>query len=214
MIHQSFGQWLSGINEMQLPVYDSETVAFLKALEAESEIYWNIPEEVGQFFQKLILKLRPMRLMEVGTSSGYSAIVMGFALRQNLAIHNVDGRLFTIESHQGRFDLAGQNILKAGVQNFVTQIKGHAPEIFHSDENLKLGSFDLVFFDGIKKQHIDFLEQSLGLLKEGGVLIADNVRSHWKDMEAFVKRVDELGLFEGQIMEMGDGVYIGIKKES
>ncbi|MCC6643470.1 class I SAM-dependent methyltransferase [Candidatus Peregrinibacteria bacterium] len=222
MKHQSFEQWLETIGDIDLPIFDQEIQTLLNELERQSEIYWNVPAEVGEFFYKLIVKLRPKRLMEVGTSNGYSAIRMGLALKQNPAIH-VDGdagvgaqesagKLFTIESHGGRFELAAANIRRAGLTDFVVQIKGHAPEIFHSDENLKVGNFDLLFFDGIKKQHVDFLEQGIGLLKDGGVLIADNVTSHWKDMEAFVRRVEEMGVFEGRTLEIGDGVYVGIKK--
>lgn len=182
-------------------------------LEKSSEQFWNIPREVGQILYFLVRGKRPKRILEIGTSSGYSGIWLAKALSDNAAEFGAMGELVTVESHAERFVLAGQNFEKTQLNGFIKQVKGHAPEVFETEELIKSGRFDLMFLDATKKQHEEFLKQGLPLLSEGGMLVADNVLSHAEVMSGFLKFAeDSEDLSGGEVLAVGDGLFIAIKK--
>ena len=195
-----------------MPPFGADMQALMKGLEATEKKFWNIPREVGEFFYRLLVTNSAHRVLEVGTSNGYSGIWLANAIKFNSDNRQKRG-LITIESHAERFDMAQQNFLKANLEDYVLQIKGHAPEVFDNND-IKSGGFDALFFDATKKQHVDFFKLGLPLLKEGGLLIADNIISHLDSMEPFLRVVEESKLFDGEVLKIGQGVYVGIKKES
>ena len=83
--------------------------------------YWNIPLDTAKFLYLMILSLQIKSVLEVGTSNGFSAIWLASGLKKT------KGKLTTIESHYERFDIAKENIKKAGLEGVVRQIRGHAP---------------------------------------------------------------------------------------
>src|SRR5690606_33899805 len=106
--------------------------------------YWQIPVEGAEYLYQTVLRLKPSLILEIGTSSGYSALWLVEALLASPSTQN--SRLITIESNADRFDFASQNFKKAGVESLIQNIKGHAPEVF-SQIDLS-PSIDLAFFDG------------------------------------------------------------------
>ena len=207
-----FKELLRNSEKVILPNFDADTEALMRGLEVTEKIYWNIPREVGEFLYKLLVSNGAVKVLEIGTSNGYSGIWLASAIKNNSNSRS-GGFLVTIESHGERYLLAQQNFLKAHLVEYIKQVKGHAPEVFENDD-IKSGSFDALFFDATKKQHVDFFNRGVPLLKEGGLLIADNILSHWDSMEAFVKTVESSNLFDGEVLKIGQGVYVGIKKES
>ncbi len=206
----NFKELLRKSETVILPHFNSDTEALMKGLESTEKTFWNVPREVGELMYRLLVSNDALKILEVGTSNGYSGLWLGSAIKANLGSRTEVG-LITIESHEGRFLLARDNFLKTGLTPYVKQIKGHAPEAF-DDQDIKAGGFDALFFDATKKQHVDFFNQGVPLLKQGGLLIADNILSHWDAMEAFVKTVEQSDLFDGEVLKIGQGVYVGLKK--
>lgn len=207
-----FKELLRNSEKVILPSFDADTELLMRGLEFTEKTYWNIPREVGEFLYKLLVSNGALKILEIGTSNGYSGIWLASAIKASLGSQS-KGCLVTIESHGERFLLAQQNFLRARLVDYIKQIKGHAPEVFDNDD-IKSGCFDALFFDATKKQHVEFFNRGVPLLKEGGLLIADNILSHWDSMEAFVKTVEASNLFDGEVLKIGQGVYVGIKKES
>lgn len=195
-----------------MQIFSKKVNRLLVDLEKSSGQFWNIPREVAQMLYFLVRIKQPEKIMEIGTSNGYSAIWMAKALADNERDFGVKGKLYTIESHQERFELAGKNLLEAELSSWVSQILGHAPEVFTNSPEISEGQFDLLFFDATKKQHLDFLKGGMPLLKEGGLIVADNVLSHWEEMQHFVRHADQLDELNGDLMRIGDGVYLGVKR--
>jgi predicted O-methyltransferase YrrM len=195
-----------------MSIFSKEVSDLLTELEGKSDQYWNIPKEVAQMLYFLVRTAKPKRVLEIGTSNGYSGIWLAQALAQNESDFGVSGALYTVESHQERFSLAADNFAKAGLVKYVKQVFGHAPEVFEMSLDVKAGEFDLLFFDATKKQHLEFLTKGLPLLKVGGVVIADNVLSHWDEMQHFVAYADGLPKLAGDLLKIGDGVYIAVKR--
>ena len=195
-----------------MSIFSKEVSELLAELEGKSDQYWNIPKEVAQMLYFFVRATKPKRILEIGTSNGYSGIWLAQALADNERDFGVSGCLYTVESHEERFALAGDNFAKAGVGGCVKQIKGHAPEIFGACSDIEEGEFDLLFFDATKKQHLEFLAKGLPLLKVGGVVMADNVLSHWDEMKHFVAYAEDVPGLSGDLLRVGDGVYVAVKR--
>ena len=196
----------ANINNIFMQFFSEKVNSLLLEMEAVSDAYWNVPKEVAQILYFLVLVKGAKKIMEIGTSNGYSGIWLAKALEQN------EGRLFTIESHNERYRLASENFKKAGVDSVVIQILGHAPEVFLTEKALMDGGFDLVFMDATKKQHKEFLNGIFDLLNLGGVIVVDNVLSHWGEMQSLVDYVDGIESLDSQLVRVGDGLLMMIKK--
>ena len=167
---------------------------------AEGNPYWNISPETAQYIISLLNTAKPKRVLEIGTSIGYSAICIGEALVA------WDGTLITIESHDERFALAQKNIEDSTLENII-QVKGHAPEIFLNIE----GTFDLCFFDATKYEHLSYFNALKERLNPGGIIITDNMISHNKELAEYKKTVEDDPQFESKLVDVGTGLLVSRK---
>ncbi len=183
----------------------SATDTVLSRLEQEitdSNTTWNISKDTAVFLQSLLREQRPLRVLEIGTSTGYSAICVAQVLNEWY------GQLITVESHKERFALAQKNIVDTGLQN-ITQVLGHAPEIL---EHIP-GTFDFIFLDATKYEHTSYFLALKNRLNAGGVIVADNMLSHEKEMQEYKKTVEADPQFESSIEHVGTGLMISRKTE-
>lgn len=178
----------------------SATDIVLSRLEQEiasNNTTWNIGKGTVIFLQSLLRDHRPMRVLEIGTSTGYSAICIAQVLNE------WSGQLTTVESHKERFALAQKNITDTGLQN-ITQVLGHAPEIL---ERIP-GTFDFVFLDATKYEHTSYFFALKNRLSAGGIVVADNMLSHEKEMQEYKKTVEADPQFESSIENVGTGLMV------
>jgi len=123
-----------------------------------------IDAEVGALLRVVALTARAKRILEIGTAIGYSGIWLAGALPP-------DGMLITLELSEERAREARENFTRAGVADRTTILVG--------DATLKIakvsGPFDLIFLDTDKQLYVKLLDRLVGLLRPGGVLVADNV---------------------------------------
>jgi predicted O-methyltransferase YrrM len=108
--------------------------------------------------------LTPAMILEIGTFTGYSAICLAKGLKPG-------GRLTTIDINDEFKEFCSSWFRKAGVDNLITQLTGRAQDIIPGLN----GQFDLVFIDGNKREYIDYYNASIGKVRSGGLIIADNV---------------------------------------
>jgi len=109
----------------------------------------NVPvirRETERFLQTVIMLIRPQRILELGTATGYSAIFMSKAAEE---LEVID----TIEDWKPRISEAAANIEKAGLREKINLIEGDALEVM---KKLK-EAYDLVFIDAAKGQYPDYL---------------------------------------------------------
>ena len=149
----------------------------LKKIEEGGEEFWIVGPEAGRMLWWLVRVLQPEVALEIGTSVGYSAIWIGAGLDE--------GKLWTVESHAERFEMARENILEAGMDGCVVQVKGHAPEVLGEVPD----GIGFAFFDATKYEHESYYEAVLPKMKKGGVIVVDNVKSHREEMAGFLDRV-------------------------
>ena len=166
--------------------------------------FWNVPRSTGEFLNEMVLFLGAEDVLEIGTSNGYSGIWLAEALS------HTGGRLYTVESHEERFEMAKNNFKKAGLEDFVVQIKGHAPEIL-SDNLILPKSFDLIFIDATKMEYLSYLEVVLPVLSSGGFIVADNCLTHYEDLEDFIDEVYELDELKSHLLTFDNGLMLSFK---
>ena len=127
----------------------------------------NVPivtKEVAEYLKFIVKTHKVKNILEVGTAIGYSGILMA------KEIVGQDGKLYTIEIDEKRYNQAQENIKKSGLSNIVS-IKGDAvEEIKKIEEN-----FDFVFIDASKGHYMDFFEDSIKLLNKNGIIFIDNI---------------------------------------
>ena len=117
----------------------------------------------GRLLKMLVEMIRPQRVLEVGTFSGYSAISMAEGLPEG-------GRLYTFEINDEMEDFTRQWIEGSEVADKIEFIIGDA-----LTEAPKLGiEFDMAFIDGDKRTYTDCYEMVLQVLRPGGFILADN----------------------------------------
>ena len=117
----------------------------------------------GKILEMISCMIRPQRILEIGTFTGYSAICLAKGLSE-------DGRLFTIEADDEITGVAGGYIRKSGLSDRITLITGDAREIIPDLDE----SFDLVYLDAEKNEYLDYYELSFPKVREGGFILADN----------------------------------------
>ncbi|MGC9344528.1 MAG: O-methyltransferase [Bacteroidales bacterium] len=118
----------------------------------------------GRFLEIISKLIQPLRILEVGTYTGYSAICLARGLKK-------EGKLFTIELNDELEQVHSKFFAQAGLKDKIVKINGDARlEIPKLDED-----FDLIFIDGEKEQYIEYYEAVLPKTKKGGLIIVDNV---------------------------------------
>ena len=178
-----------------------------------------IRKEMESFLRVMLSIKKPMRILELGTAVGYSAILMSEYIDEK-------GQIITIENYDKRIPIAKENIKKAGRENVIKLLEGDAMEIMPT---LESDQFDFVFMDAAKAQYIHFLPEVLRLMKKDGVLITDNVlqegdliqskyvvrrrdRTIHKRMREYLEVVKNHPQLETTIVPIGDGITMSVKK--
>ena len=128
---------------------------------------WNIPYADGKVLYDLILKNKYTKAMDIGTSTGLSAIWMAWALSKT------GGKLITIEIDEGRHKKALANFKAAGLSGYIDARLADAHELV---EKLA-GPFDFVFSDADKDWYTNYFKALAPKLEVGGCFTAHNVRN-------------------------------------
>jgi predicted O-methyltransferase YrrM len=131
---------------------------------ARDDANMQIAPEQGQFLALLVKLTGAKRVLEIGTFTGYSALVMALALPES-------GRLVTLDLNQETAQIAKEYWEKAAVSHKIEQKLGPARETLrHLD-----GPFELVFIDADKSNYGFYYEYALKLSPSGGLIVLDNM---------------------------------------
>ena len=119
--------------------------------------YLNITRDTGEFLRVLVLATRSSKILEVGTSNGYSTIWLASSLPP-------DGTVTTIEYSERKAEEALSNFERAGLANKISLLHGEAQAVLKdlSDQ------YDLIFLDADRSKYMDMIKDISRLLKIGG----------------------------------------------
>ncbi|GAB6099144.1 O-methyltransferase [Halanaerocella petrolearia] len=198
------------LREEQQPV--SEEIKEVEELAQEKNIPI-IEREVGNLLQLLIKLHQPQRILELGTAVGYSTLWMA---------EDYSNELVTIELKERDAKVAEKFFTDFGYDN-IELLVGDALEVMPNLE----GKFDFIFIDAAKGQYMNFLEEGLKLLTDGGVIVADDVlfkgmiaddrfyhprySTLTKRLREYVTTVMDDQRLSSSIIPLGDGVAISVK---
>ena len=177
-----------------------------------------IRKETQSFLKVLLMMKKPVRVLEVGTAIGFSALLMCEYLPEN-------GHITTIEKYEKRIPIARENFKRAGKEDRITVIEGDALEVMRSLE----GPFDFIFMDAAKGQYIHYMPEAIRLLSKDGVLMSDNVlqdgdiiesrfaverrnRTIHSRMREYLYELKHNDQLQTSIIPLGDGVALSVKK--
>ncbi len=133
----------------------------------------HVQGKVLEMFSRMI---RPEKILEIGTFTGFSALCLAKGLQPG-------GKLHTIELREEDAGTAKGYFIKAGMEKEIELHVGDALEIIPTLQQ----SWDLVFIDADKVNYINYYELTLSSLKKGGWLLADNVLFHGDVLDEVVK---------------------------
>ena len=169
---------------------------------------------LGKFLEMVSGLIRPEKILEIGTYTGYSAICLARGLKPG-------GELFTIDINDELQEKTRTFFDRAGLTDRIRCITGNAIEIIPTLED----EFDLVFIDGEKEEYIDYYNCVFPRLKTGGIILADNVLWDGKVMEPeekmdsatrsiydFNRMISADSRVENVILPLRDGINLIRKK--
>ena len=174
-----------------------------------------ISKDSLSFLFMLIDLKKPKRILEIGTAIGYCAI--------NLASFDCDLIVDSIERDEALYNKAKANVSKAKLEKRINLYLADALTI----DNNELKSYDLIFIDGAKAQYEKFFNKFKSLLKEGGIIVSDNLLFHnlpfeenvSKNVKGLTDKIKKYNLFlkeneefKTYFFQVGDGIGVSIKK--
>jgi predicted O-methyltransferase YrrM len=143
---------------------DDKVKSFLNKMKTQWRD-WNVPEVDGKILYDIILQNQYKRALEVGTSTGHSAIWIAWALSKT------GGKLITIEIDEDRYKQAVANFKEAGLSQFIEARNADAHQLVEALP----GPFDFVFIDADKDWYINYAKATIPKLEPGGCITAHNV---------------------------------------
>ena len=180
-----------------------------KALEDHIPI---IMDDTLEVIEKYLSKMKPKRILEIGTAVGYSAICFSKFLDK-------EGIIDTIERDEERIEEAKINIKNMNLEKVIHIYEGDAVEILPTLNN----KYDVVFIDAAKGKYPFFLKESLRMINKNGIIFADNIlykgyvlsdynkhkqRTAVRNLREYIKEISENPNLETKILEVGDGLAI------
>jgi predicted O-methyltransferase YrrM len=164
-----------------------------------------ITADTGTFLSILLKAINAKRILEVGTSSGFSTLWFADAVGKDRK-----SRLITIEMNPLKVEWAWKNFKEAGVDKMIEIRQGIALEVLH---NLK-GNFDFVFLDADKENIIKYFDLVLPMVRIGGIIAADNMLypEHYRpSMRKYARHVHGKPNIQSITVPIGMGEEITIK---
>jgi predicted O-methyltransferase YrrM len=176
-----------------------------------------IRKDMQSLLKFLLALTHPVNILEVGTATGFSALLMA-------EYSDDDTRITTIEKYEKRIPVAKEHFDLCDKGNKITLLEGDAADILKElDEG-----YDFVFMDAAKGQYENFLPHVMRVLKKGGLLVTDNVlqdgdivqsrfavtrrnRTIHARMREYIYDITHTDDLQTVILNTGDGVTLSVK---
>lgn len=171
-----------------------------------------IMDDTLEKIEEILKEEKPKRILEIGTAVGYSATMFAKYTDEDCIID-------TIEIDEERAKEAKENIEKIGVADRINIMVGNAVDILPTISQ----EYDIVFIDAAKGKYPVFLENAIRLIKNGGLILADNIlykgyvmsdynkhkqRTAVRHLREYIQEITENEKLESEILEIGDGLAI------
>lgn len=214
---------MSGITYDYMEQYIRSLISSNEGILKEMEDYAKensvpiIQKEIGKFLELMINIKKPVKILELGTAIGYSAILMHIS-------GNCGNNITTIERSNDMVNIARENINKYGYNDKIEVLEGECLEILEKLQD----KYDFIFMDAGKGHYNHFLPHCLRLLKHDGIIVADNVLFKGmvasrdllirrkitivKRMKTYLEMVSSNNELITSVLPMGDGIAVTTRR--
>ena len=164
----------------------------------------NLERETAQLLSLLVRSSGARRVLEIGTSNGYSTIWLASAAEIT------GGQVISIERSAEKQKMARENLARAGLADHVALVLGEASAVVRE----LAGPFDFVFFDADRTSAPDQLKALVPKLAPWALIAADNAISHPDEISGYLKAISAAEGFDHMVLPVGKGLslaYRGVK---
>lgn len=159
----------------------------------------NLHPDSAALIALLVRTKQARKVLEVGTSNGYSTLWLADAVR------DTGGSLRTLEIDKARKKAARQNLREAKLEDFVRMEVCDAGEFLRDYPKY----FDVVLLDADRSQYTAYWPHLQRILtKPGSLLVVDNVLSHADEVQAFIALVEADKNFSSMVLDIGAGLLL------
>jgi len=162
----------------------------------------NVTRDTGEFLAVLIRATDARRVLEIGTSNGYSTLWIADALRE------VGGTVTTLELAAAKAVLASTNFAASGLSPFITLLQDDAGQFLHTSGD---SAYDFIFLDAERPEYPAWWPHLRRVLRPGGLLVVDNATSHMEELAPFVRLVTADPEFVTCLVPVGNGEFLAVK---
>ena len=161
----------------------------------------NITPDTGEFLAVLTRSMGATRILEVGTSNGYSTLWLADAA-------GAGGAVTTLELAPEKAALARANFARAGLQERIRLVEGEAGTFLAGCDS---ASVDLLFLDSERRAYAGWWPELARVLRPGGLLVVDNAVSHAQELAPFMQAVREEAGWSTSLVPVGKGEFLAVK---
>ena len=177
-------------------------------------------DDTLEVIKEKLKKEKPVRILEIGTATGYSSICFAKILLEKCMGEQCSSVLIdTIELDELRAKEAIENISNMNLENIIKVHIGNAVEILPTFKD----KYDIIFIDAAKGKYPIFLKEAIRLSHEGSIILADNIlykgyvmsdynkhkqRTAVTHLREYIKEITENPNLETEILEVGDGLAV------
>lgn len=162
----------------------------------------NVTRGTGEFLALMVVATAARRVLEIGTSNGYSTLWLAEAGQ------TVRGSVTTVECADYKLGLASANFARSGLAHLITLVNGEAAPFLHRTES---SAYDLIFLDSERREYVGWWPNVRRALRPGGLLIVDNAMSHAQELTPFCSLVSADPQFATCIVPVGKGEFLAVK---
>jgi predicted O-methyltransferase YrrM len=162
----------------------------------------NITRDTGEFLAVLIRATLARRVLEIGTSNGYSTLWLASAARA------IGGSVTTVEFSDYKVELASKNFDRSGFTAYISLVHDDGGRLLERSAD---AIYDLIFLDSERPEYPGWWPNLRRVLRPGGLLVVDNATSHPREMAPFVALVEADTSFTTSLVPVGNGEFMAVK---
>jgi predicted O-methyltransferase YrrM len=162
----------------------------------------NVEPDTAQVLSVLVKATGARRLLEIGTSNGYSTLWLADAVR------SIGGRLVSVDVDAARSALAAQNLDRAGLRELVElRVEDAAVSLRQTPS----GDWDMIFLDAERPAYAGYWRDLVRVLRPGGLLAVDNVLSHADQVDDFRSLIRSDERVSEAVVPTGAGLLLVVR---
>jgi predicted O-methyltransferase YrrM len=168
------------------------------------EQWHNITPDSGRFLYQMVRSSAARRILEVGTSNGFSTLWLALAARP------LQGLVTSLDISAARQQHALSNLQSVGVESLVALRCADAGIWL---QELEASPLDFLFLDADRSRYLDWWTSIQRVLRPGGLVVMDNALSHAQECAPFMQQVMATEGYLAQTYPIGNGLFVILKDE-